>query len=84
MLKGPRGNVELERFGGLDHLVGGEGQCVFPALLTLGSVDGGYCRVDNMWTFEHLRGGHLEFDPRCTTCTSMEMRGRQHRRQDDR
>ena len=33
---------------------------------------------------EHLRGGHLEFDPGCTTCTSMTMRGRQHRRQDDR
>ena len=33
---------------------------------------------------EYLRGGHLEFDPGCTTCTSMTMRGRQHRRQDDR
>ena len=26
MLKGPRGNVKLERSGGLDYLVGGEGQ----------------------------------------------------------
>ena len=81
--KGPRGNVKLERSGGLDYLVGGEGQRVFPALLTPGSVDGGYCRVDNV-DIEHLRGGHLEFDPRCTTCTSMTMRGRQHRRQDER
>ena len=43
----------------------------------------GYCRVDNV-DMEHLRGGHLEFDPGCTTCTSMTMRGRQHRRHDDR
>ena len=40
------------------------------------------CRIDNV-DIEHLRGGHLEFDPGCTTCTSMTMRGRQHRRQDD-
>ena len=33
---------------------------------------------------EHLRGGHLDFDPGCTTCTPMTMGGRQHRRQDDR
>ena len=39
MLKGPKGNVKLERSGGLDCLVGGEEGCVFPALLTLGSVD---------------------------------------------
>ena len=52
-------------------------------LLTPGSVDGGYCRVDNV-DIEHLRGGHLEFDPGCTTYTSTTMRGRQHRRQDDR
>ena len=70
MLKGPRGNVKLERSGGLDHLVGFEEQCVFPALLTPGSVDGGYGRVDNV-DIEHLRGGRLEFDPGCTTCTSM-------------
>ena len=56
---------------------------LFPALLTPGSVDEGYCRIDNV-DIEHLRGGHLEFDPKCTTCTSMTMRGRQHRRQDDR
>ena len=78
-LKGRRGNVKLERSGGLDHLVGGEGQHVFRALLTPGSVDGGYCRVDDV-DMEHLRGRHLEF----ATCTSMTMRGRQHRRQDDR
>ena len=71
--KGPRGNVKLERSGGLDYLVGGEEQCVFLALLTPGSVDGGYCRVDNV-DIEHLRGGHLEFDPGCTTCTSMTRR----------
>ena len=41
MLKGPRGNVKLERSGGLDYLVGGEEQCVFPAFLAPGSVDGG-------------------------------------------
>ena len=41
VLKGPRGNVKLERSGGLDFLVGGEGQHVFPAVLTHGSVDGG-------------------------------------------
>ena len=40
--------MKLERPGGLDYLVGGEGQHVFPALLTHGSVDGGYCRVDNV------------------------------------
>ena len=47
-LRGPRGNVKLERSCGLDYLVGGEEQCVFPALLTPGSVDGGYCRTDNV------------------------------------
>ena len=83
VLKGPRGNVKLERSGGLDYLVDGEGQRDFPALLTPASVDGGYCRVDNV-DIGHLRGGHLKFDPRCTTCTSMTMRRRQHRRQDDR
>ena len=82
MLKGPAGNVKLERSGGLDHLVGGEERSAFPSLLTPGSVDGGYCRIDNV-DIEHLRGGHLEFDPVCTTCTSM-MRRRQRRRQDDR
>ena len=83
VLKGPTGNVKLERSGGLDYLVGGEERSAFPALLTLGSVDGGCCRKDNV-DIEHLRGGHLEFDPGCSTCTSMTMRGRQHRRQDDR
>ena len=83
MLKGLRGHVKLERSGGLDYFVGGEGHCVFHALFTPGSVDGGYCRVDNV-DIEHLRGGHLEFDPGCTTCTSMTMRGRQHCRQGDR
>ena len=83
VLRQPRGNVKLERSGGLDYLVGGEGRHVFPALLTHGSVDGGYCRVGGVGA-EHLRGRHLEFDPGCTTCTSMTMRGRQHRRQDDR
>ena len=78
VLKGPRGNVKLERSGGLDYLVEDEGQHVFPALLTYRSVDGSYCRVDNV-DMEHLRGGHLEFDPGCMT-----MRERQHRRQDDR
>ena len=82
MLKGPAGNVKLECSGGLDYLVGGEERSVFPALLTPGSVDGGYCRIDNV-DIEHLRGRHLEFDPGCTTCTSMTMRGRQHRRQVD-
>ena len=62
VLKRPKGNVKLERSGGLDYFVGGEGQCVFPALLTPGSVDGGYCRMVNV-DIEHLRGGHLEFDP---------------------
>ena len=45
--KGPRGNVKLERSDGLE--------CVFLALLTPGSVDGGYCRVDDV-DVEHLRG----------------------------
>ena len=67
--------MKLERSGGLDYLVGGEGQCVFPALLTPGSVYGGYCRVDNV-DIEPLRGGHLELDPGCTTCTSMTLTGR--------
>ena len=76
VLEGPRGNVKLERSGGLDYLVvGGEGQHVFSALLSHGSVDGSYCRV-GIVDMEHLRGGHLEFDPGCTTCTSMTMRGR--------
>ena len=66
--------MRFERSGGLDYLVGGEGQHVFPALLTHGSVDGGYCSVDNV-DMEHLRGGHLECEPGCTTCTSMTMRG---------
>ena len=83
VLKGPAGNVKLERSGGLDYLVGGEERSAFPALLTPRSVDGGYCRIDNV-DIEHLRGGHLEFDPGCITCTSMTMRGQQHRRQDDR
>ena len=39
--------------------------------------------MDNV-DIEHLRGGHLEFDPGCTTCTSTTMRGRQHRWQDER
>ena len=47
--------MKLERSGGLDYFVGREGQHVFPALLTHGSVDGGYCRVDNV-DREHLRG----------------------------
>ena len=34
VLKVPRGNVKLGRSGGLDYLIGGEGQRVFPALLT--------------------------------------------------
>ena len=52
--------MKLERSGGLGYLVGGEGQCVFHALLTPGSADGGYCRVENV-DIEHLRGGHLEW-----------------------
>ena len=48
MLQGPKRNVKLERSGGLDHLVGGEERCVFPGLLSPGSVDGGYCRIDNV------------------------------------
>ena len=83
VLKGPRGSVRLDRSGGLDYLVGGEAQRFFLALLTPGSVERGYCRVDNV-DIEHLRGRHLVFDPGCTTCTSMTMRGRQYRRQDDR
>ena len=35
VLKGPTGNVFLERSGGLDYLVGGEERSAFPALLTL-------------------------------------------------
>ena len=42
MLKWPAGNVKLERSGGLDYLVGGEERSAFPALLTPGTVDGGY------------------------------------------
>ena len=48
-------------------------------MLALGSVDGRYCRINNM-IIEHFRGGNLEFDPWCTTCTFMTTRGRQHRR----
>ena len=78
MLKGPNGNAKLERPGGLDYFVGGgEERSAFPAVLTPGSVDGGYCRKDNV-DIEHLRGSYLEFDLR-----SMTMRGRQHRRQDE-
>ena len=86
VLKGSNGTVKLERSGGLDYLVGGEERSAFPALLTPGSVDGGHCRIDNV-DIEPLRRGHLEFDPRCTTCTSttictsMTMRRRQHRQQ---
>ena len=83
MLKSPSGNVKFERSGGLDHLVGGgDERSAFPTLLTLGSVDGGYGRIDNV-DIEHLRGCHLEFDLGCTTCASMTMRERQHRRQDE-
>ena len=53
--------VKLERSGGLDYLVGGEEQCLF-SCFTPGSVDGSHCRIDNV-DIEHLRGGHLEFDP---------------------
>ena len=35
-----------------------------------GSVDGSCCRIHILDT-EHLRGSHLEFDPVCTTCTSV-------------
>ena len=59
--KGRKGNVKLERPSGVDYLVGREERCVFPALLMPGSVDGGYCRMDNV-DIEHLCGGHLEFD----------------------
>ena len=38
------------------------GTMCFPALLTPGSVDRGYCRMDNV-DIEHLRRRHLEFDP---------------------
>ena len=81
VFKRPAGNVKLECSGGLDYLVGGEVRSAFPALLKPGSVDGSYCRIDNV-DIEHLRGRHLEFDPECKTCTSMTMRGRQHRKQD--
>ena len=54
VLKGPKGNVKLERSVGLDYLVGGEEWCVFPALLTPGSVDGGNCRAENV-DIEHVR-----------------------------
>ena len=83
VLKGPNGNVQLERSGGLDYLDGGEERSAFPALLTPGSVNAGFCRMDNE-DIKHLRGRHLEIDPGCTTCTSMTMRRRQHRRQDER
>ena len=73
----------LEHSGGLNYFFVGEERCDFPALLTPGWVDGGYCHKDNV-DAERLRGGHLEFDPGCTACTSMTMRGRQHRRQDER
>ena len=80
VLKGPSGKLKLECLGGLDYLVGGgEERSAFPALLTPGSVDGVYCRFDNV-DIEKLRGGHVEFDPGCTTCTSMTTRERQHRR----
>ena len=46
----------------------------FPAWRTHGSDDGGHCRVDNV-DIGHLRGGHLEFDLGCTTCTSLTTRG---------
>ena len=74
--------VKLERSGGLDYLVGsGEERSAFPRdSHTCLSVDGRYCRINNM-SIEHFRGGHLEFDPGCTTCTFMTRRGLQHRRQ---
>ena len=75
--------MKLERSGGLDCLVGGgEERSAFLAILTPGSVNGRYCRMDNL-SIEHVREGHLEVDPGCTTCTSMSMRGRQHRQQDE-
>ena len=75
--KGPNGNVKLENYGGLDS---SSAAAFYPAMLAPGSVDGGYCRMDNM-SIELFRGGHLELDPECTTCTFMTKRGRQHRRQ---
>ena len=80
VLKGPKGNGKLERSV---WTTSPAERCVFPALLTPGSVDGGYCRTDNV-DVEHLRGGHLEFDLGCTTCTSLRMKGWQHRRQHER
>ena len=74
VLKGPRGNVKLERSGGLDYLVGGEGQHVIPALLTHGSVDGG-CRV-TMWTWNTCAEDiwssivHVHDDERTTTSST--------------
>ena len=73
--KGRKGNVKLERPSGVDYLVGREERCVFPALLMPGSVDGGYCRMDNV---EHRTFVRRTLGVRsgCTICTSMTMRER--------
>ena len=44
-----------------------------------GAMEGGYFRKDNV-VVKHLRGGHLDFDSGRTACTSMPVRGREHRR----
>ena len=51
------------------------------ALLMPDTVDGGTSLRDNV-AVEHLRGGHLDVDPGCTTCTSMTMRGRRAREEE--
>ena len=59
--KGPNGNVQLERYGALDS---SSAVAFYQSMLAPGSVDGGYCRMDNM-SIELFRGGHLELDPEC-------------------
>ena len=71
-LRGPGGEARLERSGGLDYLVGGNDEvAAHPALLMSGTVEGGYLRKD-LVDVEQSRGGHLDFDPGCTSTT---MRG---------
>ena len=50
------------------------------SVLMLGTVERGHFRKEND-DVEHLKGGHLDFDQGCATCTSVTTPGGQHERQ---
>ena len=74
--------IHLTRRDGLDFLRHEQHQQAYPG--TVGSTvngvaHGGRFAADGV-DISHLRNGHIDFDPGCTTCLSMQLRERQHRR----